>query len=98
GGAGRIAQGQNSTQVSVPEGVCHIDHTTGGRKCDTPRKTETIVELTPPRASYRTSEAVELPGCEASVNSRNSPLTTNAICSPMSTVLSPIRSLERGRN
>ena len=31
--------------------------------------------------------------CDASVNSRNSPLTTNAICSPMSTVWSPIRSM-----
>src|SRR5947209_10299202 len=34
-------------------------------------------------------------GCEASVNSRNSPVTTNAVCSPMSTALSPIRSSAR---
>ena len=31
--------------------------------------------------------------CEASENSRNSPVTTNATCSPMSTALSPIRSM-----
>src|SRR6476646_8573747 len=34
-------------------------------------------------------------GCEASSNSRNNPVTTNATCSPMSTALSPIRSLAR---
>ena len=32
---------------------------------------------------------------DASVNSRNSPVTTNATCSPMSTALSPIRSSAR---
>ncbi len=32
-------------------------------------------------------------GCDASVNSRNRPLITNAICSPISTVWSPIRSM-----
>ena len=35
-------------------------------------------------------------GCEASSNSRNSPVTTNAVCSPMSTALSPIRSSAAG--
>ena len=33
--------------------------------------------------------------CEASVNSWNSPVTTNSVCSPMSTALSPIRSRQR---
>ena len=32
---------------------------------------------------------------DASVNSVNSPVTTNAVCSPMSTALSPIRSMQR---
>src|SRR5439155_2558921 len=31
-------------------------------------------------------------GCEASVNSRNSPVSRNATCSPMSTAWSPTRS------
>ena len=35
------------------------------------------------------------PGCEASSNSRNSPVTTKATCSPTSTALSPIRSSAR---
>ncbi len=34
-------------------------------------------------------------GCEASSNSRNNPVTTKATCSPMSTALSPIRSIAR---
>ena len=34
-------------------------------------------------------------GCEASSNSRNSPVTTKATCSPISTALSPIRSIAR---
>ncbi len=34
-------------------------------------------------------------GCEASSNSRNSPVTTKATCSPMSTALSAIRSIAR---
>ena len=41
-----------------------------------------------PAASCRRS-------CEASVNSRNSPLTRKAVCSPMSTAWSPIRSRQR---
>jgi hypothetical protein len=34
-------------------------------------------------------------GCEASVNSRNWPVTRYAVCSPMSTAWSPIRSRQR---
>ena len=34
--------------------------------------------------------------CDASVNSWNSPVTRNAVCSPMSTALSPIRSMTAG--
>src|SRR5215207_172958 len=34
-------------------------------------------------------------GCEASSNSRNRPVTTKAVCSPMSTALSPTRSMLR---
>src|SRR5437763_1637107 len=36
-------------------------------------------------------------GCELSENSRNSPVTTNAVCSPMSTALSPTRPIARLR-
>ena len=39
--------------------------------------------------------AVRATGCEASSNSLKSPVTTNAVCSPMSTALSPIRSMQR---
>ena len=43
----------------------------------------------PPRSS---SSGCSISGCEASVNSWNSPVTRKATCSPMSTALSPTRS------
>jgi alpha-beta hydrolase superfamily lysophospholipase len=42
---------------------------------------------------YRSSSGCSISGCDASVNSRNWPVTRNATCSPMSTALSPIRSI-----
>jgi hypothetical protein len=42
---------------------------------------------------YRRSSGCSISGCDASVNSRNWPVTRNATCSPMSTALSPIRSI-----
>jgi hypothetical protein len=42
-----------------------------------------------------TSFGCSISGCEASVNSRNCPVIRKATCSPMSTALSPIRSIWR---
>ena len=48
-----------------------------------------------PSTPRRAGAATSSPGCEASSNSRNRPVTRKATCSPTSTALSPIRSSAR---